>query len=65
MLTGTGKFIFVDLLPYKFWFIVAAIITWTIYILIRANKIPGFLGYWGFGWKNFKKLFLKLLPLFY
>lgn len=62
MLTGTGKFIFVDLLPHKFWFIVAAIVAWTIYILLRANKIPGFLGYWGFGWKNFKKLFLLLLP---
>jgi len=61
--TGAGKFIFVDLLPYKFWFISTAIIFWIGYILIRSFRNPRLLGYWGFRKHNFQRLFLLILPV--
>ncbi|HEX5170007.1 MAG TPA: CPBP family glutamic-type intramembrane protease [Cyclobacteriaceae bacterium] len=63
MITGGGKFIFVDMLPYKFWFISAAIISWATYILFRSLKNPSVLAYWGFRKQNFRRLFLLLSPL--
>lgn len=62
-LTGIGKFIFVDLLPYKFWYITVAVIVWIIYIVVRKSMTQEILSYWGFSSHNFKKLFLVLLPV--
>jgi len=63
ILTGLGKFIFVDILAYKFWYIILAILFWVGYILFRSLKNPNTLSYWGFHKHDFKKLFLKILPV--
>ena len=63
IITGIGKFIFVDLLPYKVWYIITAIIFWVVYILWQSINNREILSYWGFHKKDFKKLFLKILPV--
>lgn len=63
ILTGLGKFVFVDLLPHKFWYIIFAITFWVGYIVFRSLNHPQILSYWGFQKKNFRELFLKILPI--
>lgn len=63
ILTGFGKFIFVDIFPLKFWYIIIAITFWIGYILYRSLKNYQILSYWGFHRKGFKNLFFKILPI--
>lgn len=60
--TGLGKFLFMDVLNWKFPFIIAAILSWIIYIVIRARSVKGILSHWGFRTHNFKSVVLKILP---
>ena len=48
VLTGIGKFVFMDWLAVKLPFISIAIIAWFVYVLIRRRQVPGILEYWGF-----------------
>jgi hypothetical protein len=63
LLTGAGKFVFVDGLGAKLPFIVGAILGWGSYVYWRHRRQPGILAYWGFRTDNFRKSFLRLLPL--
>jgi uncharacterized protein len=60
--TGVGKFIFMDLLHWRLPFIIAAIVSWAVYIAYRQYQHQGILTYWGFRTDNFKKAWLKVLP---
>ncbi len=63
LLTGAGKFIFMDGLGAKLPFIVGAILAWAAYVYYRHRRQPGILAYWGFRTDNFRTSFLGLLPL--
>jgi membrane protease YdiL (CAAX protease family) len=63
LLTGMGKFVFVDGLGAKLPFIVAAILGWGAYVYLRHHRQPGILAYWGFRTDSFRRSFLQLLPL--
>lgn len=57
-MTGLMKFLFVGFLQLKPHFIIIALLSWTLYVLIRVVKNPGILLYWGFGGKNAGSAFL-------
>lgn len=61
--TGLGKFLFMDLLEFRFPYIATACIFWIVYVFLRKKEVPEILNYWGLTFKNFKKTFLELLPL--
>jgi membrane protease YdiL (CAAX protease family) len=63
LLTGVGKFIFMDGLGAKLPFIVGAVLGWGAYVYFRHRRQPGILAYWGFRTDNFRRSFLQLLPL--
>ena len=60
--TGLGKFVFMDLLDYRFPFIVTAIVLWSLYISIQTKKTPTILRYWGFRSDNFRPALNIVLP---
>jgi hypothetical protein len=60
--TGVGKFIFMDLLNWKLPFIIAAIVSWSVYIALRQYQHKGILAYWGFRTDNFTQALHKVLP---
>jgi membrane protease YdiL (CAAX protease family) len=62
VLTGCCKFLFVDILPYKFWFILFASFFWIGYVLFRSRRTKGILVYWGFRKESFFITFKRLLP---
>ncbi len=62
VLTGGGKFLFMDWLDWKLPFILGAITAWSLYIVLRTRSSPGILRYWGFRFDNFKPVLLKVLP---
>lgn len=61
ILTGLGKFVFIDVLNWKLPFIITVILGWSIYILSRKKKISGIFNYWGLTTNNFKTTALKVL----
>jgi hypothetical protein len=63
LITGIGKYVFVDILALKFWYITIAAICWLLYILIRLFRNRALRAYWGFQKRNFKKLFFLLFPV--
>jgi uncharacterized protein len=65
VMTGVGKFVFMDFLQWKFPFIVFAIISWTLYVLYQHKRTPGVLAYWGFTTTNFKAVLKIVLPVWY
>jgi uncharacterized protein len=62
ILTGLGKFIFMDLLNWKLPFIIIAILAWTVYVLYQHQKLPGILHYWGFRFDTFLMVLKIVLP---
>jgi uncharacterized protein len=62
VLTGVGKFIFMDWLGWKLPFILIAIVSWSIYVLIRQKKLPGIMHHWGFRTDNSRKVLKIVLP---
>lgn len=62
MLTAIGKFIFMDYLDWKLFYVLLVVCGWTIYIIYRYNKVDGILRYWGFRTDNLKSVSLKILP---
>ncbi len=63
LVTGLGKFIFMDILEFRFPYIATACIFWILYIFRRKKEIPTILNYWGLNFNNFKNTFFGLLPL--
>ena len=63
LVTGLGKFFFMDFLELRFPYIATACIFWIVYIFLRKKEIPEILNYWGLNFDNFKKTFLELLPI--
>lgn len=62
LLTGAGKFVFMDFLQWKLIFIIVSIFGWTAYVLYRSKKSKGILSSWGFRTDNFKQVLKLLLP---
>ncbi len=63
VLTGLGKFLFMDVLGFRFLYISSACIFWLSYVLLRRKQEAKILDYWGMNTKSFKQTFLELLPL--
>ena len=61
VLTGILKFVFMDWLNFRAFYIVAVCAFWIIYIWQTHKKYPGVYKYLGFRKANFKKSFLILL----
>lgn len=62
VLTGMGKFVFMDILNWRLPFIVFAILAWSAYVVYRSKKNPGILMYWGFRTDTFTKVLKMILP---
>lgn len=62
LLTGAGKFLFMDFLQWKLFFIIVSILGWTAYVIYRSKKSEGILSYWGFRADNFRMVLKFLLP---
>lgn len=63
IITGLGKFVFMDWLNWRLPYITVAIVFWIGYIFYQKNKDSNILSYWGLTTRNFKQTFLELLPL--
>jgi len=63
VITGFGKFVFMDFLNWRFLYISVAILFWASYVGYRFRKNNKVLAYWGLTTVGFKKTFLELLPL--
>lgn len=61
--TGLGKFIFVDIFEYKFWYVILAILFWIGYVIIRYKNDKHVLSQWGFRKKGFKPALKLILPV--
>jgi membrane protease YdiL (CAAX protease family) len=61
-LTGAGKFVFMDLLQWRFVFITVAILGWTFYVIYQNKRIPGIMKYWGFRTDTFKEVTRMIVP---
>jgi membrane protease YdiL (CAAX protease family) len=62
VVTGLGKFVFMDWLQWKLPFIIIAATCWIIYVIVRRGQVPGILRYWGFRTDNFKGVLKMVLP---
>jgi membrane protease YdiL (CAAX protease family) len=63
LLTGAGKFIFMDWLNWRAFYVVGACLFWIGFVVYRYRMDKTVLEYWGFTTANFKGTFLMLLPL--
>lgn len=63
VLTGLGKFVFMDWLNWKLAYILVACLFWIGYVVYRKRHHTGILDYWGLSGLNFRKTFLELLPI--
>jgi len=63
ILTGLGKFVFMDWLNIKFIYISIACVSWIIYIGYRIKENPAIATYWGLSKRHFKQSFFELLPI--
>lgn len=62
IVTGIGKFIFMDWLNWRLPYITTAILGWLIYMLYRQRQTKSIFIYWGFRTDNFKTVLLLVLP---
>ena len=63
VVTGVSKFIFVDYLQAKGFFVIAALTFWLFYVLAKAKKNKLIWKHWGFTYAGFWKSFAILSPL--
>ncbi|MDB4285972.1 CPBP family intramembrane metalloprotease [bacterium] len=61
VLTGIGRFLFMVWLDWKVFYIIAAILGWSIYIFSRVKNTSGLWEKWGFSNKNFASTFYTCL----
>lgn len=64
ILTGIGKFIFMDWLQWKLPYILTIIVGWLVYISYRYKQNPRILASWGLHTQHFGSSFKGLFPLF-
>ncbi len=62
VLTGIGKFIFMDYLNWRLPYVVMAILAWSAYVIYRYRKDKQVLIDWGFRKDNFKAVLILMLP---
>ena len=62
LLTGAGKFVFMDFLQWKLVFIILSTLGWAGYVIYRSKKSEGILSHWGFRTDNFKQVLKMLMP---
>ncbi|MCA0154354.1 CPBP family intramembrane glutamic endopeptidase [Winogradskyella vincentii] len=62
VLTGIGKFIFMDYLNWRLPFVIIAVLFWSGYVLYRFKKNRSVLKDWGFRLDNFKLVLKITLP---
>lgn len=62
IITGVGKFVFMDYLNWRLPFVVVAIIAWSIYVRYRYKKDKQVLKDWGFRVDNFKIVLKLIVP---
>lgn len=62
VLTGIGKFVFMDYLNWRLPFVVVSILAWFAYVIYRYKKDKYVLKDWGFRWDNFKSAIKLMLP---
>ena len=62
LFTGLGKFIMVDGLNLKFWFILLTSLFWVLYVARRVRQNPRLLHYWGFRKEGFNESLKWILP---
>ncbi len=62
VLTGIGKFLFMDYLNWRLPFVIIAIAMWSIYVVYRYKKDKNVLRDWGFRWDNFRSVLKLVLP---
>ena len=61
--TGLGKFLFVDIFNYKFWYVTLAILFWIGYVIIRYKNDKHVLSQWGFRKEGFIPGLKLILPV--
>ena len=62
ILTGVGKFIFMDWLNWRLPYIIAALVFWIVYIFRKRIVDREAFDSWGLSLQNFSKTFLEILP---
>lgn len=62
VVTGIGKFIFMDWLDWRFIYIVVACLFWSVYVYRRYRADPEILKNWGFSFHNFWDTLKIILP---
>ncbi len=62
VITGLGKFIFMDIFQWRFAYITTACLFWIVYVFYRYRKNNKVIAYWGFTKEHFTSTFLELLP---
>ncbi len=62
ILTGIGKFIFMDYLNWRLPFVIVAIVSWTVYVYYRFKKNKSVLKDWGFRRDNLKPVLQLTIP---
>ncbi len=63
ILTGVGKFVFVDFFELKFVYITTAMVFWVGFIAFKYRTNSQILEYWGFTKDHFREVVSVLLPL--
>ena len=62
VLTGALKYVMMDWLGWRLFYISGAMLFWGVYIFMRYRKDPRILQLWGIRKRNFRRTFLFLLP---
>ena len=62
VLTALGKFVFMDLLNWRFAFVAVAVLGWTIYVIYRKKQQPTLPNYWGFRKDTFWHAIRLMMP---
>ncbi|MDO5979747.1 CPBP family intramembrane glutamic endopeptidase [Flavivirga spongiicola] len=62
VLTALGKFIFMDYLDWRLFYVVFATTLWILYIIFRYKVEKGVIRYWGFRTDNFKYALKLMVP---
>ena len=62
VLTGVGKWVFINILEWRLGFIMVVCLFWVVYAWYRYKKDKWIFAYWGLSGKHFKSTFLELLP---
>ncbi len=63
LITGLLKFIFIDWLNMRAFYIGGACLFWLIYVVVRYKSDPAILKHWGFQKNNFRQSFIFLFPV--